>query len=170
MTRDRPKALGSAGTGTTDKPRRLVLLLAVAVAVPSACVLWFMNQAVNNERLAVRQKLTEAYEPRLTDAAAAVADFWRRKAEALRSTASEAAAPERFAALVTSGVCASAGVYDEDGSTAYPVEPPADAEPAEVWAGARALEAGGDTAGAVKLLAGLFTDPKGADARDPAGG
>jgi len=27
------------------------------VLVPSVCLLWFMNQAVQNERVAVRQKL-----------------------------------------------------------------------------------------------------------------
>ena len=39
----------------------LMLLLLLAVLVPSVCLLWFMNQAVRNERLAVRQKLAEAY-------------------------------------------------------------------------------------------------------------
>ncbi len=39
----------------------LMLLLLLAVLVPSVCLLWFMNQAVHNERLAVRQKLVDAY-------------------------------------------------------------------------------------------------------------
>jgi hypothetical protein len=39
----------------------LAVLLA-AVVVPAACVLWFMNVAMRNERLAVRQKLTDPAE------------------------------------------------------------------------------------------------------------
>ncbi len=38
-----------------------VLLLIAAVALPSCCLLWFMNQAVQSERLAVRQRLIDTY-------------------------------------------------------------------------------------------------------------
>ena len=41
--------------------RLLAVLLAVSVLLPSACLLWFMAQAVRNERLAVQQKLIDAY-------------------------------------------------------------------------------------------------------------
>jgi signal transduction histidine kinase len=40
---------------------RLMLLLAAAVILPTVCLLWFMSQAVKNERLAVRQKLIDSY-------------------------------------------------------------------------------------------------------------
>ena len=169
MPRNGRRQGDSAGAGASGGPWRLVLLLVVAVAVPSVCVLWFMNQAVHNEGLAVRQKLIEAYEPQLKDASAAVAGYWQERADALQSTKADAPAPERFAALVTSGACAGAVIYDNDGAVAYPSEPPPDAEPVDAWAEARALQDGGDKAGAVKLLTGLFTDPTGADARDPGG-
>ena len=39
----------------------MVLLLAIAVILPTVCLLWFMSQAVKNERLAVKQKLTDIY-------------------------------------------------------------------------------------------------------------
>ena len=42
--------------------RWVVLLLAVAVILPTVCLLWFMMQAVKNERIAVRLKLVDAYE------------------------------------------------------------------------------------------------------------
>ncbi|OQA04140.1 MAG: Alkaline phosphatase synthesis sensor protein PhoR [Planctomycetes bacterium ADurb.Bin401] len=35
------------------------MLLAIAVILPTVCLLWFMSQAVKNERLAVRQKLLD---------------------------------------------------------------------------------------------------------------
>ena len=44
----------------------LTLLLLLAVLAPSACLLWFMNQAAHNERLAVRQKLADAYRVNLS--------------------------------------------------------------------------------------------------------
>ena len=42
----------------------LLLLLAV-VLVPTVCVLWFMNEVTQNEHLAVRKKLTDAYRSHL---------------------------------------------------------------------------------------------------------
>lgn len=41
--------------------RSVILLLATAVILPTVCLLWFMTQAVKNERLAVRQKLIDVY-------------------------------------------------------------------------------------------------------------
>ena len=35
----------------------LLFLLSVAVILPTLCILWLMNTAVKNERMAVRQKL-----------------------------------------------------------------------------------------------------------------
>ena len=36
-------------------------MLAIAVILPTGCLLWFMTQAVKNERLAIRQKLIDSY-------------------------------------------------------------------------------------------------------------
>jgi signal transduction histidine kinase len=41
-----------------------ILLLVVAVVLPTACLLFFLNQAVRNERLAIRQKLIDIYSSR----------------------------------------------------------------------------------------------------------
>lgn len=38
-----------------------IILLAVVVVLPTVCLLWFMSQAVKNERLVVRQKLVDVY-------------------------------------------------------------------------------------------------------------
>ncbi|MBN1124262.1 MAG: GHKL domain-containing protein [Sedimentisphaerales bacterium] len=40
----------------------VVSLLAIVVILPTVCLLWFMVQAVRNERLAVRQKLVDLYD------------------------------------------------------------------------------------------------------------
>jgi len=57
------------------------LLLAVAVILPTVCLLWFMTQAVRNERLAMRQKLVEAYHKPLERAAEKVDRIWKDKSQ-----------------------------------------------------------------------------------------
>ena len=47
-------------------PMLALLLLIVLGAI--GCVLWFMRAAMENERFAVRQKLTDAYRGQLTTA------------------------------------------------------------------------------------------------------
>ena len=58
----------------------LMLLLLLAVLVPSVCLLWFMNQAVQNERLAVRQKLVDAYRANLALMQNQLEAYWRQTA------------------------------------------------------------------------------------------
>jgi len=41
-----------------------ILLLAIVVVLPTVCLLWFMSQAVKNERLVIRQKLVDVYTER----------------------------------------------------------------------------------------------------------
>jgi hypothetical protein len=47
---------------TSNQLRWVIFLLAVAVILPTVCLLWFMTEAVKNERLAVRQKLIDVYQ------------------------------------------------------------------------------------------------------------
>jgi len=57
--------------------RWVILLLIVAVILPTVCLLWFMTQAVKNERLAIRQKLVGIYKNRLeTSAREKLPDDW----------------------------------------------------------------------------------------------
>ena len=53
--------------------------LLALVLVPTVCVLWFMLEAVSNERLAVRQKLVDAYDTQLREAAEALEEHWQAK-------------------------------------------------------------------------------------------
>ncbi|MCK4284323.1 MAG: GHKL domain-containing protein [Candidatus Brocadiae bacterium] len=167
------KTNNDLGSGSARGLWQLLLLLVVAVAVPTACVLWFMNQAVRNERLAVRQKLVQAYRPQLTATADKLASYWQRRMADLAAAPVDDDPPSTFAQLVTSGACEGAVICDEAGKVAYPAHaPPPDwdaAEPPAVWAEVRRLAGAGDTAGAVELLARLFADPESAEARDAAG-
>ena len=98
----------------------LALLLLAAVAAPTACVLWFLNAAVENERLAVRQKLEEAYRTRLTEASRNLESFWQEKARRIRNLATDRPPSVAFAELVRSGACDSAVIYGPDNEILYP--------------------------------------------------
>jgi len=52
---------------TKGLQRWVMWLPMVVVTLPTVCLLWFMGQAVRNERLAVKQKLVDAYRRTLTD-------------------------------------------------------------------------------------------------------
>jgi len=58
-------------------PMLALLLLVVLVAI--GCVLWFMREAMHNERLAVREKLAEAYRGQLAMVQKQVEERWNRE-------------------------------------------------------------------------------------------
>jgi signal transduction histidine kinase len=81
----------------------LTLLLLLVVLVPSACLLWFMNQAVQNERLAVRQKLVDAYRGHLSLARERLENFWQQTAGELDARAKKISSSALFAEEVRAG-------------------------------------------------------------------
>jgi hypothetical protein len=48
--------------------RSVILLLAIAVILPTVCLLWFMTQAVKNVRFAAQQRVIDSYQKELTNA------------------------------------------------------------------------------------------------------
>ena len=54
----------------------VILLLAIAVILPTVCLLWFMNSAVENERFAVRQRLVDSYADSLAKLKEYNEDIW----------------------------------------------------------------------------------------------
>jgi signal transduction histidine kinase len=111
----------------------VVLLLAIAVILPTVCLLWFMSQVVRNERLAVRQKLTESYQQRLDELCERVDGLWSDRIDSVRRNAAGLEPVEMFDLLVgRSGklngpsLCDAAAIYDGNGISLYP--PARDAE------------------------------------------
>jgi signal transduction histidine kinase len=99
----------------------LVLIIVVTgVMAPTAGVLWFMSQAMQNERLAVRQRLADAYQPQLQLAAARVNDFWKNKLSALSRADGRTNGASAFADLVKNGAADSVLLYDQQGNLIYP--------------------------------------------------
>lgn len=56
--------------------RWVILLLAIAVILPTVCLLFFMTQAVKNERLAVRQEVIDVYTKELEKARETYSKRW----------------------------------------------------------------------------------------------
>jgi len=144
MARSETGRESGIGAGALHGAWRLVLLLALAVVVPTVCVLYFMSQAVRNARLAVRQKLADAYQPQLAPAADELAAYWQGKLAALRDVYADGPAAVTFAQLVTSRVCDTAIIYNQSGDVAYPTAAPGSEEgireEPDDWAEARRIE------------------------------
>lgn len=77
-----------------------VLLALLVVLIPTACVLWFLNQAVHNERLAAKQRVVEAYRGYLPLLRNRLETYWQQQAAALEAAAGKSPAPAAFAACL----------------------------------------------------------------------
>ena len=121
-----------------------VLLALLVVLVPTACVLWFLNEAVQNQRLAMRQKLTDAYRGQLSQVRDRLEAYWQETAKKLDA---EAASYPARKTLVTRFECAldvdSLVCYGPSGDLLYPAPANVPAERAgedRVFAEAALLE------------------------------
>jgi signal transduction histidine kinase len=123
---------------------RPVWLLSLAVLVPTACLLWFMNVAMQNESLALRQRLAEAYLAQLGALQTRLEVFWQRTAEDLEDLDRGGWAAAWFARVVQSGKADALVVLDSQGRPAYPDFPSVSAadhpEPDAEWVEANCLE------------------------------
>ena len=100
--------------------RWVVLLLAVAVILPTVCLLWFMNEVVKSERLVVRERLTTFYKNRLTEVADKVNEQWAASCRQLESRLSIPPYRQFVSAVAQSGY-EGLLIYDEAGQRLYPV-------------------------------------------------
>jgi signal transduction histidine kinase len=138
------KAAGKFGGAGHDRASWLaLLLLLVALLAPTAGVLWFMNEAVNNQRDVARQKLAEAYRGQLALVRDRLEAYWEKRASDLERKAGAVAAVA-FQSCVTERLADSAVFLNPLGGVAYPSGPsflPAAKEQhPEAWVEARRLE------------------------------
>ena len=100
--------------------RWVVLLLAVAVILPTVGLLWFMNKVVKSERLVVRQRLTTFYKGRLIEVTGKAGEQWAQACRQLERKPS--VHPYRqFVAAVGQGDYDGLLAYDDAGQRLYPV-------------------------------------------------
>ncbi len=121
----------------------LLLLLLAVVLLPTACLLWMMSKAIDNERLAVRQVLADACREQLCRLQKDLDGHWRAKAAKLDRLATELQPQLCFATVVSGHLADSAICCNKFGQPSYPtvassaVEPP---EESPAWARASELE------------------------------
>jgi signal transduction histidine kinase len=118
-------------------------MLTAVVVLPTAGLFWFMNQAMQNEQLAMRQRLTEIYRAQLQTTAERIQESWRNKFALLTNTVQNNSLSEAFASLVKAGHVDSILIYQK-GRLIYPkfdAIPRISAEPqTSLWLEARTLE------------------------------
>ncbi len=145
----------------------MVWLLTLVVLLPTACVLWFMTQAMQNERLAVQQKLIDVYQGQLVVLRDQLDGYWAQRADRLAEMAGSMPASAVFAESVDADMADSLIVFDKSGEPAYPRPSRAvaleDGDEADAWSEASRLELkDGDQLAASQVYAGIAkraTDP-----------
>ena len=112
----RTKLNASTGYGQF---RWVVLLLIVAVILPTVCLLWFMNEAIDNERLVIRQKRVTFYKKQLDETMQKVDQDWAAHCRSLGQD--DPAHPyQEFIAATGQNGCDGLLIYDASGTRLYP--------------------------------------------------
>jgi len=122
-----------------------VLLLLLIVLVPSAGVVWMMRAAMDNERLAVRQRLADAYRVQLDVVRRRIDERWQASLKQLDEIAVRQPPQQAFAECVREGAVDSVIIFDASGNVAYPAAAvtavgAAGDEPSDAWTSTEYLE------------------------------
>ncbi len=105
-----------------SSPLRLwpvLLILLLAALVPSACVIWFMNAAIENQQLAMRQRLTDLYLNELDQVRKRINEQLEGRVSEL-TRAARSKPSEAFSQIVYAEVAPSAIVMGRDNQIVYP--------------------------------------------------
>jgi signal transduction histidine kinase len=115
----------SGATGYNRELWPVLLLLLLAVLIPTACLLWFMNEAMSNQREAVAQKLAEADRAQVVSIRERLEGYWERSIAALDQQARDSIGGALFARCIGAGLADSVICFDEKRRLAYPAPPAA---------------------------------------------
>lgn len=107
-------------TGRDAQSWPVLLLLLVVVLLPTVGVLWFMSQAMGNEQLAVRQKLTDIYRVQLVQLQQELQLYWQARSTQLEPQNPGKPASYHFAQQVREGWADSVVIYGPGGRPVYP--------------------------------------------------
>nr|HLK67199.1 HAMP domain-containing sensor histidine kinase [Bryobacteraceae bacterium] len=112
------------GGAFQDRTAWLVLLfLLLGVLAPTACVLWFMNEAVRSQSDSAKHSVAEAYRGELWLMRDRIDSFWAGRAAALLVAGGTPAS--NFRRLVAAGVADSVVILSGEGAVVYPNAAPA---------------------------------------------
>jgi signal transduction histidine kinase len=97
----------------------LAAFILIGVLLPTGCVLWFMNQAVQSQAESARRRVSEAYRGQLLLARGRVESLWKTRVAALARDAGQWA-PDDFPRVLKSAGADSVLLLDANGGLAYP--------------------------------------------------
>ena len=141
------------GTGHDVNQWLVLLFLAIGIAAPAGCVLWFMSEAMNNQRDAAREKLSVAYRAQLQLTRDKLDAGWEKRTVELEREAAALPAPLAFERAVWTGLADAVICLNPDGSVGYPapIGKPSGGivESNPDWLAARSMESHGFLEGAV---------------------
>jgi signal transduction histidine kinase len=100
-----------------------IALVLAAVLTPAVCLLWFMDAAMRNERLAARERLADAYRSQLGLSQERLEQYWADVAANLEKLAQISPPSLAFAKCVQSDAVDSVVLFDEQGRVIYPNVP-----------------------------------------------
>jgi signal transduction histidine kinase len=151
--------------GGADRGLRIVLgVLLLAVLLPTAGLLYFINVAVNSQRDLATRKLGEAYTGQLRLVADRINAFWDDRAREFDTRAAAESPAIFFEHAVRDSLADAVICLDSDGAPAYPslaaVPAPDPAARDPHWAEARLLESAGKPAEAARRYAALVDTEK----------
>jgi len=101
--------------------RWVVLLLAIAVVLPTVCLLWFMTEVISNERLAARQKLFNVYQGQLAGIVRKIDAKWAQRCGLLDNEDTTVHPYEKLALIAGRDGCDGFIAYDATGKRTYPL-------------------------------------------------
>ena len=138
----------------------MMALLLCAVLLPTACLLYFINEAVNGQRSLARQELGNAYRGQLRLVSTQIDAFWEQRARDLDRPDGTGPSPSVFFEhCVRDGLADSVICLNGDGSPAYPslaASPQTDPTRQQpLWMEARGLEDAGNSAAAAQKYAAI---------------
>jgi two-component system, OmpR family, phosphate regulon sensor histidine kinase PhoR len=152
-----------------DRHTSLIALLVLLTLLPAACVLWFMNEALEVQSDAVRRSMLEGYRAQLRLVRSRVEAHWQAHAAQINGSGD---ARRRFFQLIDRDMGDGAILLDEYGRIAFPDRDARATSVAQTIAGelatAEQMPAGQARQERVRTIAGELNDyerPLGADTR-----
>lgn len=122
----------------------MMSMLMLVIIIPTICLLWFVSEAVRNERMAMRQRVTELYKARLESLQPMLRNFWEQRLFRLSQISNDRSPAERFKKMIESGSADSVIIYNTEGELLYPSPPESSAmdlsDQAYEWIRAEELE------------------------------
>jgi signal transduction histidine kinase len=107
--------------GGSGQLRPVLVLLAIAVILPTVCLLWFMNRAVENVRMAARQMLIDEYRQDVKELEKSTDEIWANRAKFVERSV-HLPAIHHFATITLSQAGLNGGLmYNTSGKLEYPI-------------------------------------------------